>query len=189
MASAASTPGSGAVAAGLGALGAGLVSMASTGGEGEGAGTSDQAPYAEGRASELGALRRRLLELVDEDAAAYAAWIAARAAPEGDAAALDKARRAAVGVPVEVMEQALAALRIAAAGAPGVRAGRRTDLRVGARALRAAVECGGEVVLANLRAAAPADGPDELRRIVAWLLGESGRLAGLVLDGPEEERP
>ncbi len=129
------TPSGGSLAACLGALGASGVSMTLrlAGGERE--------VYQRGRADELDQVRDRLLELVERDAAAYDRVAAARDLPEGEREpALAEAFRGALETPVEVMEECLAGLRLAAAGGGGVDPHLACDCLAGAHALWAGLE-------------------------------------------------
>lgn len=134
------TPGGGSVAATLGALGAGLASMAFRVAAGEG--RSPVPAYMGARADELDELRAALVAGVDADASAYAAW---RAAGQ-DARAAERA----LEVPIETMERAVAALRLLAAGSHAVPERLRSECSAAAIALRAAVDAAGVIAADNL---------------------------------------
>lgn len=153
VADAAAVPASGCVAALQGALGAALLSMAFEHAAGEG--RSDQPAYMRGRAQELSALSRRLLELVDEDAQAYRAFLASRG---GGGEARQKALRQALEVPLELAETALGGLRLAAIGAAEVAAALRSECLVGGEALAATVRAGVGIVRANAEGLEAEDG-------------------------------
>lgn len=145
LADRATSPAGGCAAAALAACGAGLVSMAFRASTGED--FASVAPYMEGRAEELDGLRARALELVDEDAGVWAAASASDAGEEQRAHALE--------VPFEIAEVALAALRLAAVGAPETGEVVRPDALVGALALWSALE--GAAVLVDVNASRLAD--------------------------------
>jgi formiminotetrahydrofolate cyclodeaminase len=149
VADADAVPGSGCVAALQGALGAALVSMAF--GHAASEGRSDVPDYMRARAEELRELSRRLLELVDEDARAYRDFL--KSAGE----ARRKAARAALDVPLEVAETALAALRLAAVGAGEVASALWCECAIGARGLEGSVLAGLTLVRANAGEAEHAD--------------------------------
>lgn len=136
-----STPGGGSLAAALCAVGAGGVSMALRFTAGE------QEIYQAGRAESLDALRDQALELVDRDAVAFARVVESASAGGGEA--LQEALRGALEVPFEVMETALACLRLAAAGAPAAPAELTADTLCGAHALWAGLENAYLMVRAN----------------------------------------
>lgn len=173
------------MAAAVGALGAGLASMAFRHVSGEA-----KAAYAAARADELEGLSSSLLNLVDADAQAYEAWRATRADAGADAAgdgeAARKAAEQALEVPLEIMEAAVAALRLLALGAPDVSAALRCECVTAARSLAAAVESAGIVVAENLTGR-PGQAPDtaDLERTRASLLETAAGLLGQVLAAGE----
>jgi len=118
-------PGSGSVAAAVGALGAGLASMALA-----------SAPGEEEASSALAALQARLLACVDADAAAYQAFVAARRAGAAPAALLERS----IAVPREIAELSLAALEQLTLGFPAVRMALHSECVTAAQALLAAIE-------------------------------------------------
>ncbi len=175
-------PGSGSVSAGLGALGASLVSMAFAISAGEG--DEGQAPYVRGRAEELGALSERMLTIVDLDAAGFAAWRRSLRDPGGkDSEQARELARAAVTLPFEILENAVAGLRLAEVGAAGVRPALRTELTVGARALRNALDCAWDVVSANLAGGGfDPDFVEEHTELADMLRSEADRLLVRILE-------
>jgi len=136
VASRSPTPGSGSVAALVGALGTGLASMALRSAAGDTA-----APCAE-----LERLRESLLERVDQDAEAYEAFRAAPAASPVREQALQRS----IAVPAEIAQLSLEALRALAEGASGVRPALASECQMAAGALLAAVEGAAATAAANL---------------------------------------
>jgi methenyltetrahydrofolate cyclohydrolase len=139
------TPGGGSVAAYLAACGTALCSMAFQFTSGEKYARVQALMAA--RAKGLDTLRPKALELVDRDSAAYDGVTAAYALPKASeeekgrrAEAVQAALRAALEVPFETMQLALAALRIAAAGAPEINQNLASDCAVGSTCLANAVE-------------------------------------------------
>jgi formiminotetrahydrofolate cyclodeaminase len=139
------TPGGGSQAAFLAASGAALVSMAFRFTSGEKF-AAVEAAMAE-RAKQIDALRPRALELVDLDSRAFEAVTAAQALPKANeaqksdrAAAIQAALKQALDVPFETMQVALAALRLAGAGAAEINKNLASDCAVGAKCLAVAVE-------------------------------------------------
>ncbi len=139
------TPGGGSVAAYLAAAGAALIGMACrfTAGEKYAAVEASMAHAA----ASLDELRPRALALVDRDAASYDAVTAAFGLPKStDAekaarvAAIQAAMKAALEVPFETMQLALAGLEIAAALASKLNPNLASDCGVGARCLETALE-------------------------------------------------
>jgi formiminotetrahydrofolate cyclodeaminase len=92
-------------------------------------------------------LRARALELADEDAAAYGAVLAARAA--GDREALNDAWRRAMAVPLEVTGCATEAARDAAALVESGRPSLRGDASAGAWLAEAAARSAARLVAIN----------------------------------------
>jgi formiminotetrahydrofolate cyclodeaminase len=145
LASKAPTPGGGSAAAFQAAQGAALASMAFALTSGEK--FAAVAPYMDGRSKELAALADQALALVDRDASAFDAVSAAFRLPKASdaeksarTAAIQDATRGALEVPLETMETAARALRLAAAGAADVNPNVASDLGSGAWALAAASE-------------------------------------------------
>lgn len=164
VADAHAVPASGCVAALQGALGAALVSMAFQHAAGEG--RSELPDYMRGRATELRELSEHLLRLVDEDAQAYQAYLSSA----GEARR--KAARAALETPLEVAETALAALRLAAVGAPEVAPALWCECAIGSQGLESTVQAGLALVRANAGQVAAGEDP-------AWLSERVGLLPTL----------
>lgn len=100
-----------------------------------------------GRVDQLEALRRRALELVDRDSAAYDAVTAAYKLPKSTdsekslrAEAVQKGLRGALEVPLETMRAARDALAIAAAGAVDINPNLASDCATGSWCLWSAAE-------------------------------------------------
>ena len=168
-------PASGCVAALQGALGCALSSMAFRHASGESAEGKRQPVYMGGRADELSELAERLLALVQEDAQAYGAF--------ADAAhdeARDKAARAALEVPLEVAETALAGLRLLAVGADGVPAPLWSEVLVACNALAAAIDGGLALVRANAGSIDDADWTADRLAILDTLASQADALAAEV---------
>ncbi|HEX6882752.1 MAG TPA: cyclodeaminase/cyclohydrolase family protein [Planctomycetota bacterium] len=141
-------PGSGSVAAALGALGAALGSMALGAARGE-----DHAPEAARTAARaLGASAEALLAAVDEDARAYQGFLEARAGR----GALPEALARSIAVPRTVAEGALAALERLSAGWAGIRPRLASEGLTAAQALLACVEGAAFTASANLEGLADA---------------------------------
>jgi len=134
-------PGSGCVAAAVGALGAALGIM-----------VLRSAPC-EGEESRLVALRDALLDRVDRDATAYRAFLDARRGGGDTKAALEEATR----VPSEIAELSLTALEGLAGSVHDVRPALACECWTAAQTLVAAVESATTTARANLP-------PDELGR-------------------------
>jgi len=120
-------PGSGSVAAAVGALGAGLASMALGSARGEGS---------SGASAELGARMEALLSCVQADADAYRAYLEARAG----GGALEHAVERSIAVPTEIATLALGGLEGLVSGLATVRSRLHSEAVTGAQALLAAVE-------------------------------------------------
>jgi formiminotetrahydrofolate cyclodeaminase len=178
LASSAPIPGGGSAAAVAAALAAGLVAMV--------AGLSTDRPtYARFAATHVRAggagraLAAHLLELADEDAAAYAAFAAAMKLPRAtdeEKAARTATIRAAAVTAAEVPLLTLEACRdlVVASEALAGRSNRNaaSDLAVASRLAEAAAHGAAENVMVNLPALADEDRADELRGRVATLLAE-----------------
>ena len=156
-------PGAGGVCAGQGSLGAALVSMALRRSCGEG---HPRAAYMEGRAEELDALRRRLLELGEADARDQARMrgLAAREdeLTAEESGSLARVREASLETPLEIMETCLAALRLAAVGRSDLAGGMGCDCAVGSLALWSALEGALELVLSSASSFSPTELGDRL---------------------------
>ena len=183
LAATAPVPGAGSGAAAIAAVGASLVSMAFRRTFDEGA--SGQGAYMNGRAESLERLRVALLSFVDRDAEAYNAFLAARAMDKGsDAArakrraALESAARTTIEVPFEILEAALAGLRLAAVGAPHQHPNLLCETATGAQALFASVESCARIVRENLPIAAVESGPfaEQHGRALRALVVEAAKL-------------
>jgi len=135
-------PGSGSVAAALGALGAALGSMALAAARGEG-----HAPeLARASARELDASAQALLAAVDEDARAYQGYLDARAG-RGE---LPEALAHSIAVPRAVAEGALAGLERLNEAWAGIRPRLASEGLTAAQALLACVEGAAFTAGANL---------------------------------------
>lgn len=139
------TPGGGSVAALLVASGAALTAMAYrfTSGERFSAVESEMAS----RVERLENLRRRALDLVDRDSAAYDAVTAAYKLPKSTDAeksarteAVQKGLRGALEVPLETMRAAREALELASAGAGDINPNLASDCATGSWCLWSAAE-------------------------------------------------
>jgi formiminotetrahydrofolate cyclodeaminase len=180
LASSAPIPGGGSAAAVAASLAAGLVAMV--------AGLSaDRSAYARFAATHVRAgaagrtLAARLLELADEDAAAYGALAAAMKRPRAtdeEKAARANAIHAAAVTAAEVPLRTLEACRdvVVASEALAGRSNRNaaSDLAVASRLAEAAAHGAAENVMVNLPALGNEDRADELRGRVATLLAEVG---------------
>jgi formiminotetrahydrofolate cyclodeaminase len=180
LASSAPIPGGGSAAAVAASLAASLVAMV--------AGLSTDRPiYARFAATHVRAggagraLAARLLDLADEDAAAYGAFAAAmklpRATDEEKAARTAAIREAAVTA-AEVPLRTLEACRdvVVASEALAGRSNRNaaSDLAVASRLAEAAAHGAAENVMVNLPAVGNEERADEIRVRVAILLAEAG---------------
>lgn len=145
-------PGSGSVAAGVGALGAGLVSKALGSVRGE--------PKAARLAAEAERAMSALLECVERDARAYSGYLEARAG-RGE---LATAVAASIAVPREIADHALAALEHLVAGFESVRTRLHSEGVTASHTLRAAIE--GAVFTARSNLPGLAD-PTERERLAA----------------------
>jgi len=148
-----SVPGGGGAAALAGALGTALCSMA-------GNFTAGKKKYAEAEAdisailAKAEALRLRLLELADEDAAAFAPLAAAYAIPKDDparAGALESAALAACAAPLETAERCGEALGLLEEMLEKGSAMLVSDVGCGALLCRAALESAAMNVYVNTR--------------------------------------
>ena len=131
-------PGSGSVAAALGALGAGMASMALGSGRGE-----DSVARLSAEAARLA---EGLLACVDDDTRAYGGYLEARAG-RGDLAA---AVEGSIAVPEAIAERALAALACLERGIPAVRSHLYSEGVTATQALLAAVESATFTARSNL---------------------------------------
>jgi glutamate formiminotransferase/formiminotetrahydrofolate cyclodeaminase len=163
-------PGSGSVAAAVGALGAGLASMALGSVRGE----SHRAESA----SELARLMEGLLARVDGDAQAYASYLEARAGRGELAPAIE----GSIAVPCEVAEHALAALERLADGAAAVRARLASEVLTASQALLACVEGATFTARSNLPGLDEPRLRDERRRELSALCARARELARTIQD-------
>jgi formiminotetrahydrofolate cyclodeaminase len=178
LASSAPIPGGGSAAAVAAALAAGLVAMVA----GLSADRPTYAPFVATHARAGGAgraLAARLLDLADEDAAAYGAFAAAMKLPratDGEKATRGAAIRAAAVTAAEVPLRTLEACRdvVVASQALAGRSNRNaaSDLAVASRLAEAAAHGAAENVMVNLPALGDEERADELRGRVATLLAE-----------------
>ncbi len=178
LASSAPVPGGGSASAVAAALAAGLVAMV--------AGLSVDRPiYAafagtHARAGRAGrSLATRLLELADEDAAAYGAFAAAMKLPRATdpekaarSAAIRAAAVTAAAVPFKTLEACRDVVSVSEALAGRSNRNAASDLAVASRLAEAAAHGAAENVLVNLPALGDEERADELRGLVARLLGE-----------------
>lgn len=157
-------PGSGSVAAAVGALGAGLASMALRSARGEGP--------ADGLADDEAGLMTALLERVDGDAEAYGRYLEARGGKGDLAAAIERS----IAVPREIAECSLAALERLEAGVASVRPRLQSEVMTAAQALRAAVEGAAFTACANLPGLADPSARARQRAQLDALCGRAGEL-------------
>lgn len=152
-----STPGGGAVAAYVGALGAALGSMASrfTVGRDE---FADRQAELEAAIADLDRLRGELVALVDADVEAFGAVMDAYGLPRGSddekaarRAAIQDGLRGAMEVPLTTCRTALAALDVLAGLRDGVHEHLASDVAVAAHALAACWRAAWVNVVVNLR--------------------------------------
>lgn len=157
-------PGSGSVAAAVGALGAGLASMALGATRGE-----DARPDA---ARELAREMEELLALVDRDIEAYGRYLEARAGR----GALAPAVEGSIAVPTEMAERALGALQRLAEGAGGVRPRLWSEVVTASQALFACVEGATFTARANLPGLEGADARAARSQALALLCARADEL-------------
>jgi formiminotetrahydrofolate cyclodeaminase len=138
------TPGGGSAAALAGALGASLLTMAASLPNPRAA-TDDELRHLRDAAADCAGLAKQLEELIDRDAAAYEAVVGAYRLPKGTdeekaqrSARIQEAIRGAIGVPLNVMASAAAALTVARVIAPLANPNASSDVNVGIELLRAA---------------------------------------------------
>ena len=156
LASGEPTPGGGAAAAAMGAIGASLAAMACRLTEGKGEFDANR-PRFQAIEAQAVALQSRLLKAVDEDVAAYNAVLEALRRPKNDdiekaarSAALQSAFKWATNVPLTVAEACADTLELLAElAAVGLKSA-ISDVGVGARAARAGFDGASFNVLINL---------------------------------------
>jgi methenyltetrahydrofolate cyclohydrolase len=156
LASAVPAPGGGSAAALAGAIGASLLLMAVGIRRSRSKGAAEL-PELTDAADRLQALKPAFAALIDRDAAAYAAVIAARRLPVSDdesrtrrRAALASAMRTATDAPLETMRACRRALHAAPSVAAHSTTSTRGDVGVAIELLRAAVRGAGFTIDANL---------------------------------------
>jgi formiminotetrahydrofolate cyclodeaminase len=139
------TPGGGSASALAAALGASLLMMVAGLPKTRTGADAERIALAEA-ASELGAIRARLTEAIDADAAAYDGVVAAYKLPKQSAdeqaarkAAIQQALRAATDVPLDVMRMGAAAIAHARTIAANGHRAAASDVGVAAALLRAGV--------------------------------------------------
>lgn len=179
------TPGGGAAAALGSALGAALIMMVANH-------TIGKAQYAEFEElnrdvlAEAESLRVRLLEGMDRDAEAFGKVAEAFALPKGSdarAEAIGRASVEAARAPLAVMEDSLAALRLARSMKGRSNSMLESDIIVAARSLHAGILSAEINVEANLPAIQRTDAAlaDELRSRAASILTEAEQLIAEIL--------
>jgi formiminotetrahydrofolate cyclodeaminase len=172
------TPGGGAVASAVGALGAALAQMVVSYSLGKKNLADHQSKLAEA-AHVLERGRAVLLELAEEDAAAYGLVNELQKLPEGDPrrAHLPAANAASVQVPLAVMGTCVDLLRLFVSLATITNRHLRSDLAIAAILAEATVRASRWNVEVNL--AFLSDDAEKARsvKLVATLLGEGARLA------------
>ena len=163
FASAVPAPGGGSAAALAGAIGASLLLMAVGIRRSRSKGAAEL-PELTDAADRLQSLKPAIAALIDRDAAAYAAVIAARRLPVGDdesrtrqRAALASAMRTATDAPLETMRACRRALHAAPIVAAHSTKSTRGDVGVAIELLRAAVRGAGLTIDANLGSLEDAD--------------------------------
>ena len=179
------TPGGGAAAALESALGASLVMMVANH-------TIGKPKYAEFEElnrdvlAEAVAIRDRLLAGMDRDAEAFTKVSDAWRMPEGDEkdAAMARASVEATEAPLAVMEDSLAALRLAATLTGRSNANLESDLLAAANSLTAGLQTAAVNVEANIPAIEKADEPlaASLRERKDQMVSEAGILFYLISD-------
>jgi len=170
VASASPAPGGGSAAALAGSIGAALVAMVCrlSLGKGDVLATDEELSRALEESERLGC---RLLELVDEDTAAFSAIMDAVRMPKADdaqrsarTAALAEAKLGAALPPLEVLSAARQTLTLAASLAGRSNANTASDLGVAVQLGRAAAEGALLNVAINLSTLPPGDDVDRYRR-------------------------
>ena len=179
LGSAEPTPGGGAAAALSSALGASLVMMAAnlTAGKPEYAGSEE---FIEDTLAEAETLRDRLLDGMDRDAEAFGKLMSAYSMPKGSGRteAVFASSVEATEAPVAVMEDSLAALRLASAMMGRSNRNLESDLISAMQLLRAGIMAENNNVLANLPVIEKKDAAlaSELRRRADLIIYEAGTL-------------
>ena len=156
LASAAPTPGGGAAAAVMGAIGAALVGMVAslTIGKKSYAQHQDLSVYL---VNESGLLREHLLRLADEDAAAYSKYRQAAAMPKDTPdqiqlrkEAMQQALVDSTLVPMEIMEVCDKAMSLVAQATGHTNQNLASDLQIAQQALQTAASAARENIMVNL---------------------------------------
>lgn len=181
LASSAPVPGGGSVAALAGALGASLLTMVGeiTMGKKK---PEDKTPI-EGALKALEPMRRRFVELIDEDAASFEKVMAAFKLPKEDGsqqqarkAAIEEATIGAAAVPLETARTAVAALEAGAALAEHGSRSAVSDVACGALCLEVSARAAGYNIRINL---AGIENEDERVRFQSGLAEIENRLTEL----------
>ena len=188
VAAASPAPGGGAAAALAGSVAAALVAMVCR----LSVGRDDLATTADELAKTLDAaegLRRRLLELIDEDTAAFDAVMIAVRLPKAEeaqrvarVAALERATLAAAAVPLETLTAAARTLALAGALVGRANPAAASDLGVAVELARAAAEGALLNVAINLGALPPGGDVDRLRQASAREIDAARATATLAME-------
>jgi formiminotetrahydrofolate cyclodeaminase len=183
LASTEPVPGGGSAAAVAASLAAGLVTMVATLSEGRPAYAAHAELHARA-AADGRLLARRLLDLADEDADAYARFAAAIRLPrdtererDARAAAMRGAARIAAEVPLRTVEACVELIALAEALAGRSNRNAASDLEVASRLTAAAAESAAANVRVNLPAIEDDQAAGELTSRVDELMRDIGRLA------------
>ena len=188
VAAASPAPGGGSAAALAGSVAAALVAMVCR----LSVGRDDLATTADELAKTLDAaegLRRRLLELIDEDTAAFDAVMIAVRLPKAEeaqrvarVAALERATLAAAAVPLETLTAAARTLALAGALVGRANPAAASDLGVAVELARAAAEGALLNVAINLGALPPGGDVDRLRQASAREIDAARATATLAME-------
>jgi formiminotetrahydrofolate cyclodeaminase len=175
------TPGGGAVASAVGALAAALAQMVVSYSVGKKS-LAQHEPRLQEATKVLERARGLLLELADEDAAAYGTVNELSKLPEGDPrrAALARATAASVQVPLAVMAACVDLLRLFETLAPITNKQLRSDLAIAAVLADATVRASRWNVAVNVAFLSDAKDVEPTNKAAAGLVAESGRLCGIV---------
>ncbi len=175
------TPGGGAVASAVGALAAALAQMVVSYSVGKKS-LAQHEPRLQEATKVLERARGLLLELADEDAAAYGTVNELSKLPESDPrrAALPAATAASVQVPLAVMAACVDLLRLFETLAPITNKQLRSDLAIAAVLADATVRASRWNVAVNVAFLADARAVEPTNKEATGLVAESGRLCGVV---------
>jgi formiminotetrahydrofolate cyclodeaminase len=175
------TPGGGAVASAVGALGAALAQMVVSYSAGKKALVQHE-PRLQESAKILERARGLLLELADEDAAAYGTVNELSKLPESDPrrVALPAANAASVQVPLAVMAACVDLLRLFETLAPITNKQLRSDLAIAAVLADAAARSSRWNVAVNVAFLGDAGAQEASRKAAQGMLAESARLCAAV---------